>query len=90
MVYLQVSLSLGWHRTRYWLYGQGPGDTSAGNDMDREPGTGEGKPGTRDDASGTTGYIAASLAPGTASLELVMVRLAPPGMYGKPGTGDGT
>ena len=30
--------------------------TSAGNDMDREPGTGGGKPGTRDGASGTTGY----------------------------------
>ena len=30
--------------------------TSAGNDMDREPGTGDGKPGTRDGASGTTGY----------------------------------
>ena len=30
--------------------------TSAGNDMDREPGTGDGMPGTRDDASGTTGY----------------------------------
>ena len=29
---------------------------SAGNDMDREPGTGDGKPGTRDGASGTTGY----------------------------------
>ena len=26
------------------------------NDMDREPGTGGGKPGTCDDASGTTGY----------------------------------
>ena len=26
---------------------------------------------------------------GTASLAPVMVRLAPPGMYGKPGTGDG-
>ena len=30
--------------------------TSAGNDMDHEPGTGDGKPGTRDGASGTTGY----------------------------------
>ena len=30
--------------------------TSAGNDMDREPGTGDGKPGTRDGASGTTRY----------------------------------
>ena len=30
--------------------------TSAGNDMDCEPGTGDGKPGTRDGTSGTTGY----------------------------------
>ena len=30
--------------------------TSASNDMDRGPGTGDGKPGTRDGASGTTGY----------------------------------
>ena len=33
---------------------------SAGNDMDREPGTRDGKPGTRDGASGTTGYGKAS------------------------------
>ena len=30
--------------------------TSAGSDMDREPGTRDGKTGTRDGASGTTGY----------------------------------
>ena len=29
---------------------------SAGNNMDLEPGTGDGKPGTRDGVSGTTGY----------------------------------
>ena len=84
---LYASIDLGWHRTRCWLYGH-PWPGTVGNDMDREPGTGGGKPGTRDGASGTTGYGKPSTS-GTASLAPVMVRLAPPGMYGKPGTGDG-
>ena len=41
--------------------------TSAGNDMDREPDTGGGKPGTRDGASCTTRY-GKPIVPGTASL----------------------
>ena len=47
---------------------------SAGNDMDREPGTGDGKPGTRDGASGTTGD--GEPEPGTCD-------------QGVPGTADG-
>ena len=66
--------------------------TSAGNDIDREPGTGDGKPGTRDGRSGTTENGKPST--GTASLAPVMVRPASPGTAslasedGKPGTGD--
>ena len=58
--------------------------TSAGNDMDCEPGTEGGKPGTCDGASDTTGYGKPSTRdskPGT--------RDGAPGMYGKSGTGDG-
>ena len=64
---VQVSLGLGWHQTRCWLYGHP-------------------RPGTVC-LLATTWTV--SLVPGTASLAPVMVHLAPPGMYGKPGTGDG-
>ena len=54
---------------------------SAGNDVDCEPGTGDGKPGTRDGASGITGYGK----PGTGDGE------PEPGTrnQGVPGTTDG-
>ena len=68
---------------RPWLYwsSKARDSTSAGNDMNHEPGTGDGKPGTSDGASGTTGYGK----PGTGDSE------PEPGTrdQGAPGTADG-
>ena len=84
----KVSLDLGWHRTRCWLYGR-PKPGTVG--LLVTTWTVSLVPGTASLAAVMVRMAppGASLAPGMVSLAPVTVRLAPPGMYGKPGTGDG-